>query len=167
MGAFLDGPESLIWKGFIFRNQPQHPRLRHLCNGIKPSSGCLESCPWLKIKRLVNPALVPPFTLSKLNRQSSSTQLLPPWKLPTMSFKTFLLSHLFSKSKKQQGFSFVEVSMTVVVVGVLTALVTPGVTGALAKARESEAVNSLKMLYTAQQVYHQATDSFYGGQNFT
>ena len=61
---------------------------------------------------------------------------------------------MFNKLKKQKGFSLVELMVVVAIIGILSALAVPRFRTFQAKAKQAEAKNNLKHIYTLQMSYY-------------
>jgi prepilin-type N-terminal cleavage/methylation domain-containing protein len=63
--------------------------------------------------------------------------------------------------KSQKGFTLIELMIVVVIIGILAALAIPRFMRATTKAKQSEAKQILKQIYTMQQTYKQANDTYW------
>jgi len=63
--------------------------------------------------------------------------------------------------KSQKGFTLIELMIVVVIIGILAALAIPRFMRATTKAKQSEAKQLLKQIYTMQQTYKQANDIYW------
>jgi len=63
--------------------------------------------------------------------------------------------------KSQKGFTLIELMIVVVIIGILAALAIPRFMRATTKAKQSEAKQILKQIYTMQQTYKQAHDTYW------
>jgi prepilin-type N-terminal cleavage/methylation domain-containing protein len=63
--------------------------------------------------------------------------------------------------KTQKGFTLIELMIVVVIIGILAALAIPRFMRATTKAKQSEAKTLLKQIYTMQQTYKQANDTYW------
>jgi prepilin-type N-terminal cleavage/methylation domain-containing protein len=63
--------------------------------------------------------------------------------------------------KSQKGFTLIELMIVVVIIGILAALAIPRFMRATTKAKQSEAKTILKQIYTMQQTYKQANDTYW------
>jgi|GEM_PF-472878 len=66
--------------------------------------------------------------------------------------KIYTLRHL-AQNKKNQGFTLIEILVTVIIIGVLASFALPNVLGQTAKARQAEAKLDLGTIDRAQQSY--------------
>ena len=64
-------------------------------------------------------------------------------------------------NKSQKGFTLIELMIVVVIIGILAALAIPRFMRATTKAKQSEAKTLLKQIYTMQQTYRQANDTYW------
>ncbi len=65
--------------------------------------------------------------------------------------------------KSQKGFTLIELMIVVVIIGILAALAIPRFMRATTKAKQSEAKQLLKQIYTMQTTYKQANDTYWTG----
>jgi type IV pilus assembly protein PilA len=63
--------------------------------------------------------------------------------------------------KSQKGFTLIELMIVVVIIGILAALAIPRFMRATTKSKQSEAKQILKQIYTMQQTYKQANDTYW------
>ncbi len=68
---------------------------------------------------------------------------------------------------REEGFSLVELTIVVVIIGILAAIVIPSFMGASAKTKQSEAQLILKQIYAMQQAYRQEKDTYYPSDGST
>ena len=66
-----------------------------------------------------------------------------------------------SFQRSQKGFTLIELMIVVVIIGVLAALAIPRFMRATTKSKQSEAKQILKQIYTMQQTYRQANDTYW------
>ena len=69
---------------------------------------------------------------------------------------------MFNKKNGQKGFTLIELMIVVVIVGILAALAIPRFMRASTKAKQSEAKQLLKQVYTMQEAYRQEKDTYWG-----
>jgi type IV pilus assembly protein PilA len=62
---------------------------------------------------------------------------------------------------REKGFSLVELTIVVAIIGVLAALAIPNFMSSSAKAKQSEAQLILKQIYAMQHTYRQEKDAYY------
>lgn len=70
---------------------------------------------------------------------------------------------MFTKKRGQKGFTLIELMIVVVIIGILAALAIPRFMRASTKAKQSEAKQLLKQVYTMQQAYRQEKDTYWAG----
>jgi prepilin-type N-terminal cleavage/methylation domain-containing protein len=63
--------------------------------------------------------------------------------------------------RTQKGFTLIELMIVVVIIGILAALAIPRFMRATTKAKQSEAKQILKQVYTMEQSYRQANDIYW------
>ncbi len=68
---------------------------------------------------------------------------------------------------KKEGFSLVELTIVVLIIGILAAIAIPSFMGSSAKAKQNEAQLILKQIYTMQQAYRQEKDTYYPSDGST
>ncbi|MEW6050789.1 MAG: type II secretion system protein [Candidatus Zixiibacteriota bacterium] len=80
---------------------------------------------------------------------------------------------MFSRFHNRKGFTLIELMIVVVIIGILAALAIPRFMQASSKAKQSEAKQILKQIYTMQHAYRQANPTYgdagataVGGQQF-
>ena len=64
-------------------------------------------------------------------------------------------------SRNQRGFTLIELMIVVVIIGILAALAIPRFMRATTKSKQSEAKQILKQIYTMQNTYKQANDTYW------
>ena len=70
---------------------------------------------------------------------------------------------MFSKfHNRQKGFTLIELMIVVVIIGILAALAVPRFMRAGTKAKQSEAKQLLKQIYTMERTYRQEYSSYWG-----
>ena len=72
---------------------------------------------------------------------------------------TFALS-IHKPAKKRQGFSFVELSVAVIIIGILTTFGFPRLLQSVERNKASEAFHYLAAVQTAQESFHQRTGTY-------
>jgi prepilin-type N-terminal cleavage/methylation domain-containing protein len=73
---------------------------------------------------------------------------------------------MFSRFHNRKGFTLIELMIVVVIIGILAALAIPRFMKATTKAKQSEAKQLLKQIYTMERAYRQANDT-YGDDGLT
>ncbi len=73
---------------------------------------------------------------------------------------------MFSRFHNRKGFTLIELMIVVVIIGILAALAIPRFMKSTTKAKQSEAKQILKQIYTMQHTYRQA-NSTYGDAGLT
>jgi prepilin-type N-terminal cleavage/methylation domain-containing protein len=67
---------------------------------------------------------------------------------------------MFSRMHNRKGFTLIELMIVVVIIGILAALAIPRFMQASSKAKQSEAKQILKQIYTMQHAYRQANAAY-------
>jgi len=67
---------------------------------------------------------------------------------------------MFSRFHNRKGFTLIELMIVVVIIGILAALAIPRFMKATAKAKQSEAKQILKQIYTMEHTYRQANSTY-------
>jgi prepilin-type N-terminal cleavage/methylation domain-containing protein len=73
---------------------------------------------------------------------------------------------MFSRFHNRKGFTLIELMIVVVIIGILAALAIPRFMRATTKAKQSEAKQLLKQIYTMEHAYRQANTQ-YGDNGLT
>ena len=73
---------------------------------------------------------------------------------------------MFSRFHNRKGFTLIELMIVVVIIGILAALAIPRFMKSTTKAKQSEAKQILKQIYTMQHTYRQA-NAAYGDNGLT
>jgi prepilin-type N-terminal cleavage/methylation domain-containing protein len=73
---------------------------------------------------------------------------------------------MFSRFHNRKGFTLIELMIVVVIIGILAALAIPRFMKATAKAKQSEAKQLLKQIYTMEHAYRQGNPT-YGDNGLT
>ncbi len=68
---------------------------------------------------------------------------------------------------REEGFTLLELTIVVIIIGILAAIAIPSFMGSSAKAKQSEAQLILKQIYAMQQAYRQEKDSYYPSDGST
>ncbi len=72
---------------------------------------------------------------------------------------------MFSRFHNRKGFTLIELMIVVVIIGILAAMAIPRFMKATARAKQSEAKELLKQIYTMEHTYRQANNT-YGDNGF-
>jgi prepilin-type N-terminal cleavage/methylation domain-containing protein len=72
---------------------------------------------------------------------------------------------MFSKFHNRKGFTLIELMIVVVIIGILAALAIPRFMTATTRAKQSEAKQILKQVYTMQHAYRQGSNPATYGDN--
>jgi prepilin-type N-terminal cleavage/methylation domain-containing protein len=67
---------------------------------------------------------------------------------------------MFSRFHNRKGFTLIELMIVVVIIGILAALAIPRFMKSTSKAKQSEARQILKQIYTMQHTYRQANTTY-------
>jgi prepilin-type N-terminal cleavage/methylation domain-containing protein len=67
-----------------------------------------------------------------------------------------------NKRRNQKGFTLIELMIVVVIIGILAALAIPRFMASTTRAKQSEAKEILKQIYTMEAAYRQEYDSYWG-----
>lgn len=67
---------------------------------------------------------------------------------------------MFSRFHNRKGFTLIELMIVVVIIGILAALAIPRFMKSTSKAKQSEARQILKQIYTMQHTYRQANTAY-------
>ena len=67
---------------------------------------------------------------------------------------------MFSRFHNRKGFTLIELMIVVVIIGILAALAIPRFMKSTSKAKQSEARQILKQIYTMQHTYRQANNAY-------
>jgi type IV pilus assembly protein PilE len=67
---------------------------------------------------------------------------------------------MFSKIHNRKGFTLIELMIVVVIIGILASLAIPRFMTASTRAKQSEARQLLKQIYTMQHAYRQANNTY-------
>ena len=70
---------------------------------------------------------------------------------------------MFSKIHNRKGFTLIELMIVVVIIGILASLAIPRFMTASTRAKQSEARQLLKQVYTMQHAYRQANNTYGDG----
>lgn len=73
---------------------------------------------------------------------------------------------MFSRFHNRKGFTLIELMIVVVIIGILAALAIPRFMKATSKAKQSEAKQLLKQIYTMEHTYRQGNNT-YGDNGLT
>ncbi len=68
---------------------------------------------------------------------------------------------------RERGFTLLELTIVVVIIGILAAIAIPSFMGSSAKAKQGEAQLILKQIYAMQQAYRQEKDTYYPSNGST
>lgn len=68
---------------------------------------------------------------------------------------------------RDKGFTLLELTIVVIIIGVLAAIAIPSFMGSSAKAKQSEAQLILKQIYAMQQTYRQENDTYFPSDGST
>lgn len=67
-----------------------------------------------------------------------------------------------NKRRNQKGFTLIELMIVVVIIGILAALAIPRFMASTTRAKQSEAKEILKQIYTMERAYRQEYDTYWG-----